>query len=158
MKAIPANLALRKRCVRYSGEESCAICMNSLPSTKFVTRLPCGHHFHCACIGKWRKRNCPLCRKSFKQYRLHDPRYQCVFRYNDAPFELEDMDDYESYWFHLPRYMLQVNRRVGKSRGVFHQVLRQLRRHIRKLKRRQTGPAEVLVMMLLTAPYLDHDD
>jgi len=48
--------SLRKKMVRYEGDDKCAICLSNLQSTiknKFVVRLPCSHHFHSKCIKQW---------------------------------------------------------------------------------------------------------
>lgn len=55
-------------CADFLGEE-CAVCMSSFEAADKVTSLPCGHHFHRACIGKWLgecSRACPLCGKSYE--------------------------------------------------------------------------------------------
>ena len=42
----------------------CMICLATYEDTERVTRLPCDHVFHIACIAQWLslcKRNCPLC-------------------------------------------------------------------------------------------------
>jgi hypothetical protein len=59
--------------VRYTGDDSCSICLSPLHSSaknRFVKRLACGHHFHPACIKKWKRHTCPLCRADnfFKHY------------------------------------------------------------------------------------------
>lgn len=45
------------------GETSCAVCLGDFERFDTLRRLPCGHHFHRACIDKWLKKNkvCPLC-------------------------------------------------------------------------------------------------
>lgn len=46
-------------------EECCSICLEDMRRNSLVTRLPCSHVFHDACIFEWlRDRNptCPLCR------------------------------------------------------------------------------------------------
>lgn len=44
-------------------ETSCAVCLSEFEWCDQLRRLPCGHHFHKACIDRWLKRNkvCPLC-------------------------------------------------------------------------------------------------
>jgi hypothetical protein len=69
---------IRKKCVFYTGEEKCSICLNLLNKSakkKIVMGLPCGHLFHCQCIKQWEKHTCPLCRHSFffKSYHAIDP-------------------------------------------------------------------------------------
>lgn len=71
---------IRKKCVFYTGDQKCSICLNLLNKTaknKVVMRLPCGHLFHCLCIKKWEhnQHTCPLCRYSFffNSYHAVDP-------------------------------------------------------------------------------------
>ncbi|KAG1362299.1 E3 ubiquitin-protein ligase [Cocos nucifera] len=48
-----------------SGEDAeCCICLSAYDDGVELRRLPCGHHFHSACIGKWLLINatCPLCK------------------------------------------------------------------------------------------------
>ena len=48
----------------------CAMCLDEMVPDSAVSRLPCGHLFHTACILKWmrytafRMRTCPLCRSN----------------------------------------------------------------------------------------------
>lgn len=52
----------------FLGEE-CAVCLASFEAADEVSSLPCGHHFHRACIGKWLgecSRACPLCGTSYE--------------------------------------------------------------------------------------------
>lgn len=49
---------------------NCSVCYEKKScSTKAL--LPCGHEFCKGCIDKWRKQNnsCPLCRKTFSNYK-----------------------------------------------------------------------------------------
>ena len=49
---------------------NCSVCYETKScSTKAL--LPCGHEFCKGCIDKWRKQNnsCPLCRKTFSNYK-----------------------------------------------------------------------------------------
>ncbi|CAN8238762.1 unnamed protein product [Cochlearia groenlandica] len=56
----------------YSGNErvllaedaDCCICLCSYEDGTELVALPCNHHFHYTCIGKWLKMNatCPLCK------------------------------------------------------------------------------------------------
>jgi len=60
------NQHLRKKMVRYGGDDDCPICLSKLQSsTKFITRLPCFHLFHPDCINKWIPDTCPICRQVF---------------------------------------------------------------------------------------------
>ncbi|XP_008799545.2 E3 ubiquitin-protein ligase At1g12760-like isoform X3 [Phoenix dactylifera] len=48
-----------------SGEDAeCCICLSAYDDGVELRQLPCGHHFHCACIDKWLFINatCPLCK------------------------------------------------------------------------------------------------
>ncbi|KAK8966306.1 E3 ubiquitin-protein ligase [Platanthera guangdongensis] len=42
----------------------CCICLSAYDDGVELRQLPCGHHFHCACIDKWLHINatCPLCK------------------------------------------------------------------------------------------------
>lgn len=42
----------------------CCICLSAYDDGVELRQLPCGHHFHCACIDKWLRINatCPLCK------------------------------------------------------------------------------------------------
>mmetsp|Transcript_73283 Transcript_73283/g.169988 ORF Transcript_73283/g.169988 Transcript_73283/m.169988 type:complete len:293 (+) Transcript_73283:215-1093(+) len=50
-------------CHRGIPESNCAVCLSEFDWDDALRRLPCGHHFHMACIDKWLRRNkvCPLC-------------------------------------------------------------------------------------------------
>ncbi|KAF6133961.1 hypothetical protein GIB67_040725 [Kingdonia uniflora] len=45
-------------------DAECCICLSSYDDGAELRELPCGHHFHCACIDKWLHLNatCPLCK------------------------------------------------------------------------------------------------
>ncbi|GAB2274000.1 hypothetical protein Dimus_008770 [Dionaea muscipula] len=45
-------------------DAECCICLNGYEHGVELRQLPCGHHFHCACIDKWLYINstCPLCK------------------------------------------------------------------------------------------------
>ncbi|KAF3795664.1 E3 ubiquitin-protein ligase [Nymphaea thermarum] len=45
-------------------DAECCICLSSYEDGVELRELPCGHHFHCACIDKWLYINatCPLCK------------------------------------------------------------------------------------------------
>lgn len=44
-------------------QEECSVCLEDL-SIAAVSKLSCGHSFHCTCASTWLQRNptCPLCR------------------------------------------------------------------------------------------------
>lgn len=51
-------------------DEVCSICHDDLCHKSNVTKLPCGHHFHRACVKKWLvsgQPRCPLCNHDFAQ-------------------------------------------------------------------------------------------
>lgn len=52
-------------------EDDCCICLDEIPAGAKVTRLPCNHVFHHACIVEWveKKKNCPQCRAHAKSDR-----------------------------------------------------------------------------------------
>ncbi|XP_010255491.1 PREDICTED: E3 ubiquitin-protein ligase At1g12760-like isoform X4 [Nelumbo nucifera] len=45
-------------------DAECCICLSTYDDGAELRELPCGHHFHCACIDKWLYINatCPLCK------------------------------------------------------------------------------------------------
>lgn len=45
-------------------DAECCICLSAYDDGSELRELPCGHHFHCACIEKWLYMNatCPLCK------------------------------------------------------------------------------------------------
>lgn len=45
-------------------DAECCICLSSYDDGVELRQLPCGHHFHCACVDKWLHINatCPLCK------------------------------------------------------------------------------------------------
>eukprot|EP00438_Fugacium_kawagutii_P028582 Skav221633 [mRNA] locus=scaffold2627:268128:268379:+ [translate_table: standard] len=49
-------------------DEACSICHDDMCHSSNVTQLPCGHHFHRACVKKWLvsgQPRCPLCNHDF---------------------------------------------------------------------------------------------
>ena len=50
--------------IEEEGLDNCAICCDDLAS-QIATKLPCGHHYHRACVTSWlstsRHARCPLC-------------------------------------------------------------------------------------------------
>ncbi|CAK0882241.1 unnamed protein product [Prorocentrum cordatum] len=55
-------------CDDFLGEQ-CSVCLAAFEAADEVNSLPCGHHFHRACIGKWLgecSRQCPLCGTSYE--------------------------------------------------------------------------------------------
>ncbi|KAK8587326.1 hypothetical protein V6N12_021823 [Hibiscus sabdariffa] len=45
-------------------DAECCICLSAYDDGVELRELPCGHHFHCACVDKWLHINatCPLCK------------------------------------------------------------------------------------------------
>ncbi|KAF2313247.1 hypothetical protein GH714_009971 [Hevea brasiliensis] len=45
-------------------DAECCICLSAYDDGVELRELPCGHHFHCACVDKWLYINatCPLCK------------------------------------------------------------------------------------------------
>lgn len=45
-------------------DAECCICLSTYDDGVELRELPCGHHFHCACVDKWLYINatCPLCK------------------------------------------------------------------------------------------------
>ncbi|KAK8533155.1 hypothetical protein V6N12_076434 [Hibiscus sabdariffa] len=45
-------------------DAECCICLSAYDDGVELRELPCGHHFHCACVDKWLCINatCPLCK------------------------------------------------------------------------------------------------
>ncbi|XP_054824570.1 E3 ubiquitin-protein ligase At1g12760-like [Prosopis cineraria] len=45
-------------------DAECCICLSAYDDGVDLRELPCGHHFHCACVDKWLYINatCPLCK------------------------------------------------------------------------------------------------
>ncbi len=58
-------IVLMKGNPTYNDEE-CCICFKKFNNDNY--QMPCEHNFHQSCILDWfdKKRNCPLCRQSFK--------------------------------------------------------------------------------------------
>lgn len=70
-------------------EDQCAICLGGFCDGEEITRLPCFHDFHGACLEKWLDKShlCPFCR-----------------------FPLPVCRDTEAFW---PRKILKSRKRVG---------------------------------------------
>ncbi|KAK8479873.1 hypothetical protein V6N11_072861 [Hibiscus sabdariffa] len=54
-------------CVLPKDNTECCICLSAYDDGVELRELPCGHHFHCACVDKWLHINatCPLCNMSY---------------------------------------------------------------------------------------------
>ncbi|KAL5211246.1 hypothetical protein ABZP36_022093 [Zizania latifolia] len=50
-------------------DAECCICLSAYDDGAELRELPCGHHFHCACIDKWLHINatCPLCKFNIRK-------------------------------------------------------------------------------------------
>ncbi|KAK7290737.1 hypothetical protein RIF29_05368 [Crotalaria pallida] len=48
----------------HPDDSECCICLSPYVDGTELYRLPCTHHFHCGCIGRWlrTKATCPLCK------------------------------------------------------------------------------------------------
>ncbi|KAH7416135.1 hypothetical protein KP509_14G077300 [Ceratopteris richardii] len=45
-------------------DAECCICLSTYENNVELRELPCGHHFHSACVDRWLRMNptCPLCK------------------------------------------------------------------------------------------------
>lgn len=50
--------------IPISHQEDCAICWEKMGDVKDLWQLDCGHTFHRGCMDAWKKRACPLCRRT----------------------------------------------------------------------------------------------
>lgn len=74
----PCHVEEKSEVLTQGGSETCSICLEELPTSKFVRLEPCKHHATCsACFEKsqsvryvnnlsWADK-CPICRESIKQ-------------------------------------------------------------------------------------------
>lgn len=57
-------------------DQSCAICLESLPRSQVSSILPCSHRFHADCILKWtvatNQSSCPMCRANVGLDEIHE--------------------------------------------------------------------------------------
>ncbi|KAG6596184.1 E3 ubiquitin protein ligase RIE1, partial [Cucurbita argyrosperma subsp. sororia] len=55
-----------KELVLHPEDSECCICLSQYEDGTELYTLPCNHHFHCGCIGKWLriKATCPLCKSN----------------------------------------------------------------------------------------------
>ncbi|PPD68774.1 hypothetical protein GOBAR_AA39194 [Gossypium barbadense] len=55
-------------------DAECCICLSSYDDGVELRELPCGHHFHCACVDKWLHINatCPLCKYNILKSSTHE--------------------------------------------------------------------------------------
>ncbi|KAG6580862.1 E3 ubiquitin protein ligase RIE1 [Cucurbita argyrosperma subsp. argyrosperma] len=60
------NDHLIKELALHPEDSECCICLSQYEDGTELYTLPCNHHFHCGCIGKWLRINatCPLCKSS----------------------------------------------------------------------------------------------
>jgi len=59
------NVVTTKKFNEFSREHSDECCSICLETNNDSVKLPCGHHFHEDCIGKWlleKSVNCPMCK------------------------------------------------------------------------------------------------
>ncbi|KAG7956685.1 hypothetical protein I3843_11G135700 [Carya illinoinensis] len=54
-------------------DAECCICLSTYDDGVELRELPCGHHFHCACVDKWLYINatCPLCKYNILKSSSH---------------------------------------------------------------------------------------
>ncbi|XP_004515807.1 E3 ubiquitin-protein ligase At1g63170 isoform X1 [Cicer arietinum] len=54
-------------------DAECCICLSAYDDGVELRQLPCGHHFHCACVDKWLHINatCPLCKYNILKSTIH---------------------------------------------------------------------------------------
>lgn len=54
-------------------DAECCICLSAYDDGVELRELPCGHHFHCACVDKWLYINatCPLCKYNILKSSCH---------------------------------------------------------------------------------------
>ncbi|CAJ1943600.1 unnamed protein product [Sphenostylis stenocarpa] len=54
-------------------DAECCICLSAYDDGVELRQLPCGHHFHCACVDKWLHINatCPLCKYNILKSTSH---------------------------------------------------------------------------------------
>ncbi|KAK9742915.1 hypothetical protein RND81_03G205300 [Saponaria officinalis] len=57
-----------------AADAACSICLDEYDDESEIRELPCFHHFHCACIGKWlrSKPTCPLCKNNILENDDHN--------------------------------------------------------------------------------------
>ncbi|KAA3460157.1 E3 ubiquitin-protein ligase [Gossypium australe] len=55
-------------------DAECCICLLAYDDGVELRELPCGHHFHCACVDKWLHINatCPLCKYNILKSSSHE--------------------------------------------------------------------------------------
>ncbi|XP_038993625.1 E3 ubiquitin-protein ligase At4g11680-like isoform X1 [Hibiscus syriacus] len=55
-------------------DAECCICLSAYDDGVELRELPCGHHFHCACVDKWLYINatCPLCKYNILKSTSHE--------------------------------------------------------------------------------------
>ncbi|XP_039010904.1 E3 ubiquitin-protein ligase At4g11680-like isoform X2 [Hibiscus syriacus] len=55
-------------------DAECCICLSAYDDGVELRELPCGHHFHCACVEKWLYINatCPLCKYNILKSTSHE--------------------------------------------------------------------------------------
>ncbi|KAL4360497.1 hypothetical protein GQ457_04G037730 [Hibiscus cannabinus] len=55
-------------------DAECCICLSAYDDGVDLRELPCGHHFHCACVDKWLHINatCPLCKYNILKTSIHE--------------------------------------------------------------------------------------
>lgn len=72
MKECGTNSPIERSLTAEDAE--CCICLSSYEDGIELRELPCGHHFHCACVDKWLYINstCPLCKYDISKRQRRD--------------------------------------------------------------------------------------
>ncbi len=62
----PEGITINSDLVPPNDQDDCPICMDTLKDSR-QCKLPCGHWFHCKCLGYYGIKNkCPVCREDYK--------------------------------------------------------------------------------------------
>ncbi|KAJ8449296.1 hypothetical protein Cgig2_002428 [Carnegiea gigantea] len=72
MRDCGTNSPIERRLTAEDAE--CCICLSSYEDGIELRELPCGHHFHCACVDKWLyiSSTCPLCKYDISRSQRRD--------------------------------------------------------------------------------------
>lgn len=153
LRASNFDIRLRPRMVKYDGEENCSICFEKMKSGR-QKMLPCGHFYHPACINKWKKTSCPLCRASYKYTMIHCHPFQ-VRWYADSVYREgytapNTKEEYDEMWDEIDDYIFFFHSRKtwasrkDRPRAYYQKVLRQLRKKVRRKKMRRRRRSEMM--------------
>lgn len=66
-RVVPKGKGKRKREVDeyVPSDKTCSICLCDMESSEVKIKLPCGHVYHSKCMRKWKRKICPVDRKTF---------------------------------------------------------------------------------------------